>query len=92
MTIAVVKLRDMSPAVRDWVQKLVRKPLGEEDEVSVIVQSASMSAEEREAAKLGLAGRLAKFRVGADSVADEEIDAAVDEAQTSVRPSYTPKR
>jgi len=93
MDIAVVKSRDLNPAVREWVQKLFRKPLEEDDEVSLFVRPLSVpSADEREAARLGLADSLAKIHAATERVAEVELDAAVDEAQTAVRRTYVPKR
>jgi len=93
MNIAVVKSRDMSPAVREWVQKLMHKPLEEEDEVSLIVRSpGAPTAEEREEARTRLMERIVKIDAASRSTAEAEIDAAVEESQAAVRAAFVPKR
>ena len=89
MTLADVKASELTPAVRDWVQALLHRPLAANDCVSVVVHSTAPSiAAERTAAWERLRGRLASFRRGGDLLPDAELDAAVDEAMRAVRPGY----
>lgn len=93
MDIAAIKARDLSPAVREWLQGLLRKPLNESDEVSLIVRpSVQPTPEERGRARLKFVETLSTFQREGSGVSEAEIDAAVDEAMTSVRPGYAPIR
>ena len=93
MTTTDIEASDLTPAVRDWVQSRLQRPLAENDRVSLtLLPTSPRNAADRDAAWARFHARLASFRRGGDTVADGEIDAAVDEAMASVRPGYEPVR
>ena len=93
MTTTDIKASDLTPAVRDWVQSRLQRPLAENDRLSLtLLPTSPRSPAERAAAWGRFRARVASFRAGGDAVADRELDAAVDEAMASVRPGYEPVR
>lgn len=93
MDIAAIKARDLTPAVKEWMQSLLGKSIDESDEVSLIVRSTTrQTSAEREAARVRLFDRIAAVHRSTEKVPATELDAAVDEAMSSIRPSYSPNR
>jgi hypothetical protein len=88
-TAATHKAADLPPDVRSAVEQILGRPVGADEEVSVVaVPPGRMAASESRASVAQQLENLLNRRAAkVEDASDEEIDAAVDEAVDHVRHS-----
>lgn len=87
---AIRNVPELEPAAKEWVQKLVGRPLRDDEQVSVRVFSVRPpgTPPERQAAAAKLDQLLDRMAQNMKDASDEEFDNALDEAMKAVRPTY----
>jgi hypothetical protein len=85
--VAMRKVKDLEPAARRWLQKLLGRKLQEAEEVTVMVSSAQSASPEavRRKAFARLERIMDKAAQKAAHIPDREVEAAIDEAMAHVR-------
>jgi hypothetical protein len=86
-TIAVRKVKELDESARRWVEDLLGRQLGAEEEITVLVfpphPAPSVSAREEPIRRMDAV--LAKAAANLQDIPDSEFEAAVDEAMEHVR-------
>lgn len=97
--VVVRKAKDLDKTVRHWVGSLFGRELADDEQVSVALPSApapsapvAQVAAERAQARRQLLESMDRLGERFKDVSDEQLDAALDEAMKSARPSYEPQR
>ena len=87
---AAIKVKDLPPEARNWLQSIFHIDLTEKAEFTVMLRPPIRvpSPEQRQAAAKELNTLLDKMSENMKDVSEEEFEAALDEALKAVRPTY----
>ncbi|HEV3259534.1 MAG TPA: hypothetical protein VG013_21895 [Gemmataceae bacterium] len=88
--VAVQSVKDIQESEKRWLERLLGRPLGEDQQVFIMVLTPGSAPDEatRRKARAGLERIFDKTQEYAKThgITDEEADAAVEEAMRQVRP------